>query len=526
MALRPRRGWESADLGHVLVRQWAGVIYRPWLLAAIPVSVALLVLLGRPGLFVLWWLRPFGDVLILHVLSRAVFGEVLDTRRSLAEWLGLCRRLFWGCLFPLRLHPGRHLHLPTWQLEDLRGTRRRRRINDLALAADQADAGFIIGFWLLELGLALAGWSAMVMFVPEWMEIDWSHLFDAQFETDSSAPGNLMLPGLFVLSWLLLQPHAVAAGFATYINRRTRLEGWDIEIGFRRLGEAARERREVEERAARDGVGSGAAVLLLVGSMLLGGGAIAMADTPGTTEVEDTGEVVEEPMETAPSPDPWDLLGPAEVDDPREVADRILEDEAFGRLEKVMRWKPKEKAEKEEEREPLDLGWLKGIAWLGQVVGWLGSSLPWVIGGVVLFVLVLVLRRWLRQVPLDDELPEVPALPDSISGLDIRPEALPDDVAGQAAALWRAGRTDAALGLLYRGALSCLVRRDAVPLRESFTELDCLRVARQCLDSDPSRYFESLTRAWQSTAYAHRPPGDEQAQELFDDFDRHFEVTT
>src|SRR5206468_3106666 len=36
---------------------------------------------------------------------------------------------------------------------------------------------------------------------------------------------------------LLLEPFYVAAGFALYLNRRTLLEGWDIEVSLRRLAQ-------------------------------------------------------------------------------------------------------------------------------------------------------------------------------------------------------------------------------------------------------------------------------------------------
>ena len=36
---------------------------------------------------------------------------------------------------------------------------------------------------------------------------------------------------------LVLEPFYVAAGFGLYLNRRTLLEGWDIEVALRRIAE-------------------------------------------------------------------------------------------------------------------------------------------------------------------------------------------------------------------------------------------------------------------------------------------------
>jgi hypothetical protein len=40
---------------------------------------------------------------------------------------------------------------------------------------------------------------------------------------------------LYLLVISIVEPFYVAAGFSLYLNRRTELEGWDIELGFRTL---------------------------------------------------------------------------------------------------------------------------------------------------------------------------------------------------------------------------------------------------------------------------------------------------
>ena len=37
----------------------------------------------------------------------------------------------------------------------------------------------------------------------------------------------------------IIEPFYVAGGFALYLNRRTALEGWDLEVALRRMGERA-----------------------------------------------------------------------------------------------------------------------------------------------------------------------------------------------------------------------------------------------------------------------------------------------
>ncbi len=114
-----------------------------------------------------------------------------------------------------------------------------------------------------------------------------------------------------------------------------------------------------------------------------------------------------------------------------------------------------------------------------------------------------------------------------LCGLDVSPEALPADIVVAALAQWREGRAEEALRLLYRGALSRLVDRRQLPVEDSWTEGDCLRHLR--LEANGSSplvdYFTGLTRTWLRTAYAERPPREDEMRELTDDWPIHFGTT-
>lgn len=155
--------------------------------------------------------------------------------------------------------------------------------------------------------------------------------------------------------------------------------------------------------------------------------------------------------------------------------------------------------------------WLR---WLTDFVDWLNESgrfLVWF--GLALAVALLVLR--LRGVLRGQAAPaEALHLPTHVRELDIRPESLPEDIGAAALALWRQRQARAAMSLLYRGALSVLVHRHAVPIRASSTEGDCLRLARPQLGGDVLAYLEGLVGAWRQTVYADRPPADTEAERL------------
>lgn len=90
VALRPRSPWEAMELGTALLRRHADAIWRPWLLATLPVLALLNALAWWTDLFwlaavLLWWLKPAFDRIPLYVLSRGVFGTSPTPRRSCAR---------------------------------------------------------------------------------------------------------------------------------------------------------------------------------------------------------------------------------------------------------------------------------------------------------------------------------------------------------------------------------------------------------------------------------------------------------
>ena len=83
IALRRRSPWEAIDLGLAMLQRWWRPVYAAARAGrsspiAPPGARARLVRSTRVWLamLVIWWLKPLYDRVVLHVLSRAVFGEV------------------------------------------------------------------------------------------------------------------------------------------------------------------------------------------------------------------------------------------------------------------------------------------------------------------------------------------------------------------------------------------------------------------------------------------------------------------
>lgn len=195
-------------------------------------------------------------------------------------------------------------------------------------------------------------------------------------------------------------------------------------------------------------------------------------------------------------------------------------DPRFGGTQKQKTWRFK--ARESEAKKPEKPGeippWFK---WLREFAGWAtaaGRLVVWAIGAVLVAVLVVGLRYWIRE--RAGALPQrAPPLPSHVRDLDIRPESLPDRIGPATAALWQRGEQRAALSLLYRGALSRLVHAHALPIRAASTEGECVALARARLRAEPAEYLARLVGAWQLAVYGARLPSTEVVLALCDEFD-------
>jgi hypothetical protein len=99
-----------------------------------------------------------------------------------------------------------------------------------------------------------------------------------------------------------------------------------------------------------------------------------------------------------------------------------------------------------------------------------------------------------------------------VLGMDVSPETLPDDVPGVVMGLWKRGLHQEALSLLYRGAISKVIVLGHVEIQESDTEGDCVRRVNQAGGLAHPGYFQGITGLWIRLAYAGRTPRDEEIE--------------
>lgn len=512
VVLRQRNPWEAIDLGFAMVREWWRDVYGAWLVVYVPLAVAACLLL--PPLWaslLVWWLKPALDRIVLHVVASAVFGARPRLRDTLRSYFSYAANGLVSSLIPFpfyRFSMLRSFGLAVRQLENARGRDARLRIKQLR----KRVASHAMWLTFMCLNFETVAWFSIIglldLLIPAGQQVAFNP-FDV-FQPANTMWRDYFLAGLFLTAIALIEPLYVAGGFALYLNRRTMLEGWDLEVQLRRLAQRTRapEVSDVEQAPAA----AATFVALSLGLALW----FAM---PGSGAAED---VAHSPQSDAPIPQEMhvpDAPAPAPAPTPRisprsraaQEVKAVLDSQEFQAYQTRTVLQSLHPSEDEPDRPKKDKpAWGDGnfLMFVAEVL----RGLAWVVlAAVLLFALYWLARQlnWIRRTPETRWAP-----PDTLFGLDVRPESLPDDVATAALELARAGRLVEALSLLYRGALTTLLHRDQVELASGDTETECLRKAQARVAAPTLDYLARLLGAWQRAAYAHRTPTPPDVERL------------
>lgn len=491
IAVRPRPAWEALDLGILLAREHRGLLMTSWALVTLPWLALLSLLLWDYPLVVMllfWWLKPLYERLSLLIVSRALFGATPSLKEALKAWPATLRSKWLPSLLWRRLSLMRSFTLPVQQLEGLGGAERSRRLGVLCQADTRAARALTLVGMHLEMVLYIGMIMLLYMLTPQPFayDLDWLGLLEGSQQRLWVDHLLNLLYALVLIAW---GPVYVACGFTLYLNRRTRLEAWDIELVFRRL---------------RQRLASTVASLLLGTSLML-------ASLPSSTWAAASVEHEAGPDSTRLTHQPLDSR------QSRQAIEQLLDKPPFKNPETVSGWRFVEEepqAEPAQERSAAP-DWLRWLLEGAGLVARLFEILLWGLAIGVLVMLVWRYRQWLQLfvTPLNKRKRAAPTPPQQLFGLAVAAESLPDDVAASVQALW-ASQPREALGLLYRALLSRLISDYQLPLSAADTEEQVLeRIAR--LDHPPlSAFSQELTGHWQNLAYGHRLPAADVQQQL------------
>ncbi len=522
VVLRPRSSWEAIELGSALVRANARAVWAPWLMLTAPLYVIALLagqlLLDSPmwGMLLFWWLLPAFDRIPLYVLSRAVFGAVPTPRQTLRAQLHWGLRHLPGLLLWRRLTPRRPVAMSIDLLEGVRGAQRAARMR-LVAGGTWASAMALTAMCALFVLVLHAGVVSLVIaFDPTFLGVDpfttLERVRDYLFalmgpaEEPNHAVRVAWYAGYYV-ALTIVQPYFVGGGFGLYLNRRTDLEAWDLEIAFRRL-----------RRRLGGAVGALVAVGLAL-ALLVPAPARASAPPDAPARAEATADAAPRAPGTRkarrgnrPPVTPFERIFPAAAPSgaledglarAREHPD-LNPKRRETRLEARPRLPPEDRA-----RSPDQPTWLESVM---DVFTFFGKH-----GLVILLVVVLILLalRWRRWWPWLSGLVRDPeAAPAVVATAAPEGAPMPDDVVAAARAHWRAGDARAALAVLYRASADAVAERAGVVMVPGATEAEYLRVARRLGDVAARSGFQRMVRAWQYAAYAHRIPQDDEFEAL------------
>ncbi|MEO5561550.1 MAG: DUF4129 domain-containing protein [Dokdonella sp.] len=500
IALRRRTPWEAADLGVALVRAHAARIYAAWILTTLPVFVllnALACLLGWPWLaaLALWWLKPLFDRIVLFVVSRAVFGntpslsETLVAQRSWG-WRGVAPWLLWR-----RFHPGRAMLLSVDLLEGVTGAQRSERVRILGRGGGSPNVMLTFIGVNLEAMLGLSVVLLGLMFVPiEFLPDSAKAVWHALVENPPWW-AKVLLNFCGWIASAIIEPFYIGAGFGLYLNRRVQLEGWDIELAFRRI-------------AARLSPVVATAVLVIVAVFALSA-PLHAAEPPVTDKhaqmpAESVHDEKNKPDEKTVSTTLQTMFGDDYRDEGKEFEAAVKraygEDDLSPKSRRFV-WRPRH-PDTTEANTPSDMpGWARAI---GSAFAFVFQYGLWVVLAIVLVLVIVNHRRWLPWI--SDRFGPVRRA-DEISLHDVAAtEPLPDDIPAAVRELMRRSDVRAALALLYRAGVGRLSDALGTPLPPGATEAECLRESRRLRDSGYAALFARIVRGWQAAAYAQQPP--------------------
>jgi len=504
VAIRPRSPWEALDLGVLLARRHAGLLMASWALVTVPIFALLCLLLwDSPGwaIFAFWWLKPAYERLPLYILARTLFGDTPSLKQALKALPSLLRPQLLASLTWRRFSPTRSFDLPVLQLEGLSGQARSQRLVVLGQRDARAASWLTVVGMHLEIALWLGLASLFYLLLPAQIELDWSWQSLANAAVDEWLWLEHLSNLLYVLVLIVWEPVYVACGFTLYLNRRTALEGWDIELVFRQLRQRL----------------TGVAYALLLGCGLL------LLQTPTAAMAA---EIVTSPL---PGPEAARLLKqPLNSQAARDSISQLLDQPPFEHRETVTRWRfgePEQAADGSEEQlsglfELIEKFFKLAEFWNSiDAVALFFEALLWAAMLGLAALLIWRYRQWLGAFVRRIGLPQRAATPPSsqLFGLEVTAQSLPADIAGTAEQLW-AEHPRAALGLLYRALLSRLLEDYRLPLNSAFTESEVLHLIEGLEQPELTTFSQTLTLHWQNLAYGQRLPPDDLRQALCQDW--------
>lgn len=547
--IRPRSTYEAIDLGVALWRQHALLLIRSSLTLLIPTYLILLAIFWNYPVFIfiiMWWLKPLLDRLPLHTLSVALFAPAPNASASLKYWFKNFRHHLINDLLLRRLSPMRSYLMPIYQLE--RSDRKSAKARRKYLSAKGYEGNTLIFvFMALEALLTLGVLFFMDLMIP--VEITHHSNFMPTFELTFFADEMLFfrfMPIAYLLVLSVTETLYASIGFSLYINRRIISEGWDLELGFKKLA----------QRLGKVALFALVCLLPFAGTTQY---LHASNDSNALNALNEKNSA--QIFESSNIPKPIDHhhnAETAESDTTTFNTENIAGKSAPLEIEKLKnRFAKLIPTSEKQETLPIDPALLKQqqaekvrvqnildqppfliitehkrfiteddeTESTPQTVDFKGTDILQLLLFLIVAILVGFLLYYARTLLPLFKGAKSPKAVEAITpiaefqGHAITPDKVPHNMLTSFNEQWQDSPREA-LALLYRTMLSHLVHHYKIPLKRSHTENEVLKLVKKLKTPTLTESATTITRAWQRVAYAHQSLSESDQQTLLQAWER------
>jgi hypothetical protein len=476
LALRRRGPWEAADAGLLL---WRNNFMYVLLFFALPFWICAFGFRLFPenlrpwSWLALWLLKPLFDRPVLHVVSVRFFEKDSGTGRLLR---GLGKHIFRGLpgdLLWRRFSPLRSVMMPLRMLENLRGRDIRKRKRSLAKGGLYFCVFLTV--WGMILEAVLLGGEILFFFIM----IDM--IQDDYFSSlgDFFSRSEIFFFAAWCLNYILVESVYVCMGFGLYINSRVEVEGWDLEILFRKLAQGRKKKT------------------ILTGALLF---CLAAGWVPPV-------RAYAEDRSPAPGADAGFAIGMADPGRgaPLEALREIFDSDDFGGLREGWEIRLKNPGD---DRKPAEFN---AAPWM--------ESIKRAAAFVLRFILILGISVlgvfFIRQVYKHPRVKGA-APGGTMSGRFGSPGESPESLAEMARRWHNRGEIRRAWGCCLAALLESWSRYRALSFPRDATEYECLALVRAAGASAEAAAFAAFVNRWAALAYGGKPPPEGSFAEALD----------